>query len=297
MRRSVGCWLLGLCFVASSALAQEAVPVKIHDLGNGLAMLVGSGGNIGVSKGPDGVLLVDDQFAQMVPEIRKAIRRLGAERVRFVLNTHWHGDHVGGNEALASTGAVIVAHENVRARMSTDQWNSLRQATTKASKPKALPIVTYADGIRFHLNGHTIDVIHVDPAHTDGDSIVVFREDDVVHLGDTYFNGLYPYIDVPSGGSIDGMIAAADRALEIVTAKTRIIPGHGPLSNRSELETYRAMLVGVRDAVREGVLAGRSADAVVASRPSAAFDEKWGGGFLSPESFVRIVYTSLAPRE
>jgi len=284
--------------VARAVAAEEPPPpVEAHDLGNGLAMLVGSGGNVGVSIGADGVLLVDDQYERMTDGIREAVRKLGGERVRFVLNTHWHGDHTGGNERWTGLGAAIVAHENVRLRMASDQWNPLRQTTTKASPPAALPVITYADGIRLHLNGHEIDVIHVDPAHTDGDSIVVFRGDDVVHLGDTYFNGLYPYIDAASGGSLDGMIAAVDRSLALCGAKTRIIPGHGPLSNRAELETYRGMLAGVRDAVLEGIRAGRSLDEVVASRPTKPWDAKWGGGFLKPDVFVRIVYDSLSRRE
>jgi glyoxylase-like metal-dependent hydrolase (beta-lactamase superfamily II) len=263
---------------AAGATAQNTPPVRTEPLGNGVAMLVGAGGNVGVSVGADGVLLVDDQFERMTDGIRDAVRELGGGDVRFVLNTHWHGDHTGGNERWANNGAVVVAHENVRVRMSREQYNPLRQRTTPASP----------------VNGHEIDVIHVDPAHTDGDSIVVFRGDDVMHLGDTYFNGLYPYIDTSSGGSVDGMIAAADRALEIATEKTRIIPGHGPLSNRKELAAYRAMLVGVRDAVRDGVRAGKTVDEVVQSRPSSAFDAKWGGGFMKPDDFVRIVYGSLA---
>jgi glyoxylase-like metal-dependent hydrolase (beta-lactamase superfamily II) len=166
---------------------------------------------------------------------------------------------------------------------------------TKASPKLALPIVTFDEGIGFHLNGHEIEVLHVDPAHTDGDAIVVVRDANLLHLGDTYFNGLYPYIDLPSGGSVDGVIAAAERALALCDEATRIIPGHGPLSNAAELRAYRDMLKGVRDAVKQGIVDGRTADQVVASKPSAAYDATWGGGFLSPEDFVRIVYASLAP--
>ncbi|MEE2673174.1 MAG: MBL fold metallo-hydrolase [Myxococcota bacterium] len=288
--------LLGSFALAASAPAQQPARVETHDLGSGLAMLVGSGGNLGVSVGEDGVLLVDDQFARMTPALREAVRALGGSGARFVLNTHWHGDHVGGNESWARTGAVIVAHENVRARMRSDQWNALRQVTTKASPRAALPIVTFDEGIRFHLNGHEIDVLHVDPAHTDGDSIVVFRHANVIHAGDTYFNGLYPYIDVSSGGSVDGMIAAADRVLGLCNDETRVIPGHGPLSDRQGLAAYRDMLVSIRNAVRSGIVKGRTADQVVASKPSAAFDAKWGGGFLGPDDFVRIVHASLAGR-
>jgi glyoxylase-like metal-dependent hydrolase (beta-lactamase superfamily II) len=286
--------LLGSFALTVSVMAQGPVRVETHDLGAGLAMLVGSGGNVGVSVGEDGVLLVDDQFARMTPPLREAVRALGGSGVRFILNTHWHGDHVGGNESWAQTGAVIVAHENVRARMSADQWNALRQTTTKASPRAALPIVTFDEGIRFHLNGHEIDVLHVDASHTDGDSIVVFKGANVIHAGDTYFNGFYPYIDTSSGGSVDGLIAATARVLGLSDGETRIIPGHGPLSNREELTAYRDMLVSIRDAVRAEIEKGRTIDQVVASKPSAAFDAKWGGGFMKPDLFVQILYTSLA---
>jgi glyoxylase-like metal-dependent hydrolase (beta-lactamase superfamily II) len=281
-----------LLLLAGPASAQSAV--QEARLAPGLAMLTGRGGNIAVVHGPDGTLLVDDQYAPATPEILAAVERLGGGPVRFVLNTHWHGDHTGGNENLARGGALVVAHENVRRRMSVDQWNPLRQSTTPAAPPAALPIVTFEEGIRFHLDGYEIDVLHVDPAHTDGDAVVVFRKANVVHLGDVYFNGLYPYIDVASGGSIDGMLAAVDRSLDLCDAETRIIPGHGPLSDRKGLLVYREMLAGVRKAVKAGVDAGRSADEVVASRPTRAWDEAWGGGFLSPEAFTRIVYASLS---
>jgi cyclase len=286
---------LGIAF-AVPVLAQSPGELDETSLAPGLAMWAGRGGNIGVLHGPEGTLLIDDQFADVTPAIRKAVARLGAEPIRFVLNTHFHGDHVGGNENLAGQGALIVAHENVRERMSAEQWNGLTGKSTPPSPKAALPVVTFDEGIRFHFNGHSVEVLHVAPAHTDGDSIVFFREANVLHLGDVYFNGLYPYIDVEGGGSVDGVIAAADRALALANDETQIIPGHGPLSNASELRVYRNMLQSVRDRVAAGIARGETLDQITASAPTRDFDEAWGGGFLKPHMFVRIVHSSLTAR-
>ncbi len=207
-REATGPWglaavtLATACLLASPIAAQDRGEVTIDtiELSPGLAMLVGRGGNIAVLVGPDGTLLVDDQFAPLTPRIQAAVAKLGGESIRFVLNTHWHGDHTGGNENLGKQGAVIMGHSNVRQRMSQKQWNPFREAETPASPEAALPLVTFEDGLTLHLNGHRIDVVHVDPAHTDGDALVIFRDAGVIHLGDVYFNGFYPYIDVASGG-------------------------------------------------------------------------------------------------
>ena len=213
--RRLGHTMIGLLLVLSWAVAVSAqsdfskVEIRTTSLGSGLAMLEGSGGNLGVSTGPDGVFLIDDQFAPLTEKIRAAIAKLSPEPIRFVLNTHWHGDHTGGNENLGRGGVLILAHHQVRVRMSSEQFMTLRGIEIPASPPEALPVVTFEDGVRLHLNGQTIEVQHVEPAHTDGDSIVYFREADVLHLGDTYFSGFYPFFDSSSGGRIDGMIAAA----------------------------------------------------------------------------------------
>jgi glyoxylase-like metal-dependent hydrolase (beta-lactamase superfamily II) len=288
--------LLGAVVVPSpSSFAQDAseVPIQTADLGSGIAMLTGRGGNLGVSTGSDGALLIDDQFAPMTSRIEAAVKQLGEQPVRFVLNTHWHGDHTGGNENLAGAGALIFAHRNVRLRMSSEQTNAFFGRTTPPAAAVALPIVTFEDGIRFHLNGQQIDVRHVGPAHTDGDSIVVIQPANVIHMGDVYFNGFYPFIDESSGGSVDGVITAADEGLALANAETRIIPGHGPLSNRAKLAAYRDMLIAVSDAVQAGIDDGKSADEVVAAAPTASYDEQWGGGFLSPEKFTRMIYDLL----
>jgi len=290
------CLLIVSPSIAAAQRDFSMVEIETIELGSGLAMLRGAGGNIGVSTGPDGVFLIDDQYAPLGEKIRAAVAALSTEPIRFVLNTHWHGDHTGGNENLGKAGVLIFAHHRVRERMSTDQFQALRGRTTPASPEAAWPVVTFEDGVTLHLNGQTIEAIHVDPAHTDGDSLVHFREADVLHMGDTFFAGIYPFIDVSSGGRIDGMIAAADRGLAIAGPKTRIIPGHGPLSDRAGLLATRDMLISVRDRIRNLIAEGADRDAVVAGKPSAAFDAEFGGGFLSPDDFVAIAYESLKPR-
>jgi cyclase len=278
------------------AIAQQdfsKVEIKRTDLGAGLMMLEGAGGNLAVSTGPDGVILVDDQYAPLTKKIQAAIRETTDQPIRFVLNTHWHGDHTGGNENLGEAGALILAHHNVRERLSTEQFQPLRNRTTPASPKLAWPVVTFEQGVTLHLNGQTIEAIHVEPAHTDGDSLVYFREADVLHTGDTFFSGMYPFIDMASGGHIDGMISAADRALALAGAKTRIIPGHGPLSSAATLRLTREMLISVRDRVRNLVDEGLNRAQVIEKRPSREFDEAFGGGFMKPDLFVGIVYDCL----
>ena len=248
---------------------------------------------MGLCVGEDGAFLIDDQFAPLTDKIRATIAKITDKPLKFVLNTHWHGDHTGGNENLGQAGALIVAHENVRKRMSTKQFIKAFNRESPASPKVALPAVTFTDSVTLHLNDEDIHAFHVAPAHTDGDSIVHFKKANVMHLGDTFFNGMYPFIDVSSGGSVDGVIASATRVLEIADADTKIIPGHGPLSNEKELEAYRDMLQTVRDRVKKLKDAGKTAAEVVASLPTKDFDEKWGGGFMKAAPFTQFVYESL----
>jgi len=286
--------MLGLQGLPSFAQQDfSKVEIETTRLGSGLAMLVGAGGNLGVSTGPDGVFLVDDQYAPMTEKIRAAVRKLSPEKIRFVLNTHWHGDHTGGNENLGRGGVLILAHHAVRTRMSSEQFMAAMGQPVPPSPKEALPVVTFEEGVTLHLNGQTIEAIHVAPAHTDGDSLVYFREADVLHMGDTFFAGMYPFFDGSSGGRIDGMVDAAARGLEIAGPKTRIIPGHGPLSSRAELEAMREMLIEVRDRVRLLIQQGMDRETAVATRPTRAFDEHYEGGFMTPDRFVGLVYDSL----
>jgi glyoxylase-like metal-dependent hydrolase (beta-lactamase superfamily II) len=280
-----------LAAVSGAAAAQEPPPeIRTEQVAPGVHVLYGSGGNIGVSSGPDGTFLIDDQYAVMTPKITAALSKLSPEPPRFVLNTHWHGDHTGGNENLAQQGTLVVAHDNVRLRMSTEQFSKFFERTTPASPVAALPVVSFNDSLSFHLNGDEIRGVHVPAAHTDGDVFIHFREANVIHTGDLVFAGMYPFIDLDSGGTVDGVIAAVDRMLALADDRTRIIPGHGEVTDKAGLAAYREMLVVTSGRVRELVKAGKSVEDVLAAKPNADFDEKLAWAFISPERYARILY-------
>ena len=274
----------------------DTVQIRTVKAGDGVYMLQGLGGNIGVSSGTDGVILVDDQYAPLTDKIKAALAAINPGPIRFVLNTHWHFDHTGGNENFGKAGIVIVAHENVRRRMSAEQFMTTFATAVKPSPAGALPVVTFSDAVTIYYNGDSISAMHVPPAHTDGDVIVWFRHANVVHMGDTFFNGRYPLVDLASGGAVDGLIGAADRVLAMVDANTKIIPGHGPLGDRVALQAYRTMLVTVRDRIRQGVAAGRTLEQVQAGKPTAEFDAVWGNGRITPTMFVEVLYQDLSRR-
>ena len=271
------------------------VRMRAVALAPGVTMLLGAGGNIGVCTGPDGVVLIDDQFAPLTPRIRAAVDSIsGGKPVRFVLNTHWHGDHTGGNANFADAGAVIIAQDNVRQRMSATQFRAAFHDTIPASPANALPIVTFTDSLSFHLNGDDLRVFHVKNAHTDGDVIVRFERANVIHMGDTFFNGGFPVIDVSTGGTIGGMIAADDLILGMAGPQTRLIPGHGPLGDRDSLKAFRDMLVQVRDKIGALVKQGKTLEETVAAHPLADLNDRWGIRMVKPDTFVGVVYADLA---
>ena len=285
--------VLATLSLAAAAQDFSKIEIKTQKLNETTYMLVGGGGNIAVSIGPDAVFVVDDQYAQMAPKIKAAIAALTKKPVQFMLNTHFHFDHTGGNEAFGTDGAVIVAHDNVRRRMSTEQLISFIGARQAASPKAALPVITVPAQMSFHINGEEVHAFHVPRAHTDGDLIVHFRQGDIVHMGDTFFNGMYPFIDTSSGGSAEGSIAAVDRVLAIATDKTQIIPGHGPLANKAALKSTRDMLVAVTMRIKALRAAGKSDEDIRAAKPAADYDASFGNGFIKPEQFVQMMLDAM----
>jgi glyoxylase-like metal-dependent hydrolase (beta-lactamase superfamily II) len=287
----------GLVAVGVAQQDLSKVEIRTEKLADDIWVLYGAGGNIGLCSGPDGALLVDDQYPQLSARILAAAKAANDAPLRWVVNTHWHGDHVGGNENMAAAGALLIAQDRVRQRMIEGQENKTFNRRVEPAPAKALPMVTFDDTTTLHVNGEDAIVFHVAPAHTDGDAIVWFPKANVVHMGDTYFSATYPIIDLESGGSIDGLIAASERVLARIDGTTRVIPGHGPVSDRAGLQKYRDMLVGVRAAVTKLIKKKKSLDDVVAAKPTAPWDETWGKGFMKPDLFAKILYTELSTRK
>ena len=279
-----------------SAQGMDDVEIRTQQVADGVYMLVGQGGNIGVFVGEDGVFVIDDQFAPLTEKILQAIAAITAQPVRFVFNTHWHGDHTGGNENLGEAGALLVAHENVRSRMSVEQVLERigREPTTTPPSPEgALPVITFTEDVSFHLNGDRLHAFHVANAHTDGDAIVHLEAANVVHMGDTFFRDRFPFIDTASGGSIDGLIDAVGAALAVMDADTRVIPGHGGLSGREDVRSYRDALVAMRRAVAGLVDEGMSLERIQAARPIQAQARAWGQDRAAEDSFVATLHHGI----
>jgi glyoxylase-like metal-dependent hydrolase (beta-lactamase superfamily II) len=287
--------MLVALLACGSAGAQIEIPdaATVQQVAPGLHVIRGVGGNIALSTGPDGVLIVDDDMPPLSAKIAAAIATVTPEPVSLVFNTHWHFDHAGGNRYFGSRGALIVAQDNVRKRLSEKQFSKLTGTTTPPAPAAALPVITFDRQLTFHLNGLTIRAEHVaQPAHTDGDAIIFFDEINVVHMGDTFFNGLYPVIDISSGGTADGILAAIDAVLPRLNATTVVIPGHGPVSDRDGLRVFREMLSSVNRQVKALLAAGKTADEVVALQPTRGYDAEWAWSFMPPERWTRLMYDS-----
>ncbi len=293
-RRLLAPLLLSLLSAPLAAQDFSKVEVSATPVAEGVYSIQGAGGNIGLVVGNKGAFVIDDQYAPLAPKIQAAISAITDQPVRFVLNTHWHGDHTGGNEAFAATGTLVVAHDNVRKRMSTDQFVAAFNREVPASPEAALPVVTFNDRSSFHLGGHTVHAIHIPAAHTDGDAVVHLVEADIIHTGDIVFHGVYPVVDYSSGGSLAGMAEATEKLLAMAGPQTRFIPGHGPaVVGRKQLEEYLDMLRTVHDRLVTLIAQGKTLEQVLAAKPTADFDKDWGMGFMKPDRWIEINYQGM----
>ena len=286
LQKSLSPLLFSFAFIACAQ--SNDVTIKTSQLSDHVYMLVGQGGNIGVSIGEDGVFVIDDQFARLTPKILDAIKTLSDKPIVFLANTHHHGDHTGGNINMANAGAKIIAHDNVRKRL-------LKKRDGSMNAKEALPIITFNDKMSLYINGEQVSIFHVDNAHTDGDSMLYFNQSNVLHTGDTYFKGRYPYIDVNSGGSINGYINAVKSAMMLIDDNTKIIPGHGSLSNKAEYKSFLKMLEALKANVQAEIDKGKTEDDVAANNAiTKTYDDlDYGSGFINSERIKRAIYKSL----
>ena len=272
------------------------VEIKTTDLGDNVYMLEGAGGNITVAVAKDGIIMVDGQYAPLHDKIKAAIATISNLPVKYLINTHYHGDHTGGNEAFAKDGATVVSQVNVRNRLAAGTTNGLTGVKTPPAPEGALPSKTYTEISKIRLPGRVANLRHIANAHTDGDTYVWFKTANVLSTGDTFTNGRYPNIDFANGGNINGMIAAADAYLKLTNAKSRIVPGHGPIADKPALQQYRTMLVTARDRMAKLVKDGKSEDDVIAAKPFADLDKNWAPTELASKNWIRVVYHSLADK-
>lgn len=275
-------------FTATSLLAQQdfsKVEIKVVKAAGSVYMLTGAGGNIGVSVGDDGIVIVDDQYAPLAPKIREALHGITAKPIKFIFNTHYHGDHTGGNEAFGHDGPII-AQENVRKRLAAGS-KALGRETPPAPKD-ALPIITFNDRATLHLNGEDIRAVHFPHGHTDGDAVIYFTQSNVVHMGDDFFNGMFPFVDVDNGGSVKGMLANVDKVLTTLPDDAKVIPGHGPLSDKAGLRAFAEVLRGTLGAVSQALAAGKTLDQMKTEKVLAPWDN-WGKGFIKSDVWLELL--------
>ena len=269
------------------------VEIKTSKVAGNVYMLEGRGGNIGVTAGPDGLLIVDDQFAPLAEKIRAALRQLNPGALKFVLNTHWHGDHTGGNAALAKE-ATLVAHTNVRKRLAAGSNQPGR--VVPAAPKEALPLITYDNAVSFHFNGEEIRVIPFPAGHTDGDSVIFFTTSNVIHMGDDFFAGRFPFVDIDSGGSVEGLTRNIEEVIQKAPAGVKVIPGHGPLSTVDDLKTYLGMLRETTDLIRERIRQGKTVEQAKAEGLPEKW-KSWGSGFINTDRWIETIYRSLGEKK
>jgi glyoxylase-like metal-dependent hydrolase (beta-lactamase superfamily II) len=291
-------WLTVSLLFAVSTQAQtdfSKVEIKATKVAGNVYMLEGAGGNIGVSVGDDGLLIVDDQFAPLADKIRAALKGLADKKLRFILNTHWHGDHTGGNIAFGPE-APIIAHDNVRKRLATEQKSTVFNTTTPPSPKEALPVITFNDSLSVHFNGEEIRAIHFPHGHTDGDSVIFFSTSNVVHLGDDFFAGRFPFVDLESGGSVEGLVKNIGELVDKIPPTAKLIPGHGPISTLDDLKAYHRMLQQTTDIVRQKIAAGKTLDQIKTEGLPAEW-APWGTGFIKTDRWVETIYKSLTAKK
>lgn len=292
MRRWASVFAIIVVFGASFAAAQRdfsKVEIKTIKVAGGVYMLEGSGGNIGVSVGEDGILIIDDQFAPLAEKIRDALRKLGGDKPKFILNTHWHSDHVGGNEAFGRDGTII-AHDNVRKRLSSRQ--ELFGQPVEPLPKAGLPVITFHQTLTIHFNGEEIRMVHMPEGHTDGDSVIYFSKSNVIHMGDHMFAGAFPFVDLDHGGDVEGMTKNVATIIDLAPPGAKFIPGHGPLSTLDDVRKFHEMLVETTRMVRDKAASGMSLEAIKAEGVPTKW-ESWGTGFISTERWLETVHRSL----
>ena len=282
-----------LFFISGSPVLAQDVKVEAQKLTDSIFMITGQGGNIGLLTGKDGSFLIDDQFAPLTPQIIEVVKSVGGDDPRFLVNTHFHGDHTGGNENLGRQGTLILSHHAVRERLAKGSHIGAFSMTSKPAPEVALPKLTYAENLHLHINGETVHVIHTPAAHTDGDSFVIFEQANVLHTGDLMFNGFFPFIDAANGGSVRGMIDAADTMLARTDDASQIIPGHGPLASRADLQAYRDMLATAYERLLELKNQGNSVQDAIAAEPLKDLEASWGGGIFDASRWIEIIYPGV----
>lgn len=286
--------LLIFALPASAQTDFSKVQMKATRVAGNVYMLEGAGGNIGVSVGDDGLLIVDDQFAPLADKIRAALKGIADKKLRFILNTHWHGDHTGGN-VIFGPEATIIAHDNVRKRLATEQKSTVFNSTTPASPKEALPVITFDQSLSVHFNGEDIRAIHYPKGHTDGDSVIFFSASNVVHLGDDFFAGRFPFVDLESGGSVEGLTKNIGEIIAKIPAGAKLIPGHGPISTVDDLKSYHNMLQQTTQIVRQKISAGKTLDQIKSEGLPAEW-APWGTGFIKTDRWVETIYKSLTAK-
>ena len=288
----LGVFLIVLSLIPALAFSDD-VEIEALKVTDQIYMIAGQGGNIGLFIGEDGTFLIDDQFAPLTEKILEAIKSVGGQHPRFLINTHYHGDHTGGNEKIGQGGTLIVSHDNVRERLISGAYIGAFKMKLPPVSKAGLPVVTFSKNIKFHINGDTVMVKHVPHAHTDGDSFIYFQDANVIHAGDLFFNGFYPFIDVNHGGSLKGMIKGLDKILRIADDQTKIISGHGPLGDRQQLASYRQMLGVAYERLRTLKAEGKTAEEAAAAKPLDDLEATWGDGLFKSDQWIQLIYSGV----